>query len=461
MFSIIKEFKYLFLTELLLLSSFLVFNYPVIFVLLGLLLLFPAFYYSFEKPVFFLHLFLFSILAGSVGKISIGGKIPQVLFVDMIFPFFFAIFLLKVLFNSEENKSWNFISALLSFFVIWGLLSFIIAVDKLRTLYIWKSYLYGLFVFLFSYKFIKTPTDIKNTITALVLFGITLALIEIKIVVEMGGLATGLVGLFLRKNLLATSWGKSNYLATFYVLIIPITIGYYLVTKSVRKKIFIAVSILFMFTALILTLSRGGILALGIGIVFLLARILKPKTFLPILITIVLVAGILLINPLTYVLIERLSTVEQSFSYFTRVNFYKDVWQMFLDNPLTGVGIGNLGYHSKFIVATHSSAHNIVLGLLGETGIPGAIMFLTLLTYVVIKFYRIYTFEKSESSKILSWSFLSSIIGVYIHSMMEPNLEAFQFSIVFWCSVALFLRFNDLSPAEKKSVYASIEKRDA
>jgi len=204
-----------------------------------------------------------------------------------------------------------------------------------------------------------------------------------------------------------------------------------------------------MFSALILTLSRGGIVALGIALVFLLSRILRPKTFLPIFFTMILVGIILFLNPLTSVLIERLATVESSFSYMTRVNFYKDVWQMFLDNPVVGVGIGNLGYHSTFVIVAHSSAHNIILGLLGETGIPGALLFISLMFYIVFYFVRSFSTEKNHSTKILLWSFLSSLMGVYIHSMMEPNFEGFQFSILFWTALALFIKYTELDQSEK------------
>ena len=166
----------------------------------------------------------------------------------------------------------------------------------------------------------------------------------------------------------------------------------------------------------------------------------------------------MLLNPLTYVIIDRLSTVEKSFSYFTRINFYKDVWHMFLNNPVWGVGLGNLGYYAKFVIIEHSSAHNIVLGLLGETGIPGAIIYISMLIIVILRFSRAFALKENESSKLFLWSFLSSLVGVYIHSMMEPNFEATMFSIIFWCAVAVFLRFSELTSEEKLVVFFSLKK---
>ena len=130
--------------------------------------------------------------------------------------------------------------------MVWGIISFLVAKDTFRTFSIWRNYFYGLITYLFTYRYINSAINIRKTIIALIVFALLLGLIEIRILIELGGLSTGLVGLFLKKNLMATSWGKSNYLATFYVLIIPFTIGYYLSIESVKKKVLIAFALFFL-----------------------------------------------------------------------------------------------------------------------------------------------------------------------------------------------------------------------
>lgn len=287
MLSVLKDFKFLFLLELLLIIAFIASDYTAPLIIFGAIVFILSLKFLYEHPVYILYLLLFSILAGSIGEVKIGGKIPQILFVDIFFPFIFLVLILRTLFDSDRKKNWHLFSTLLLIFLVWGLLSFLVAVDKLRTLLIWKSYFYGLIFFLFTYRFTRSLSDIKTTIRMLILFGVVLSLIEFSIIIELGGLTRGIVGLFFKKNLLATSWGKSNYLATFYVLLIPLTIGYFLFVKSLNEKILVAISVIIMFSAIVFTLSRGGMLALAVAIVFLLARVLKPKTFLPILFTII------------------------------------------------------------------------------------------------------------------------------------------------------------------------------
>lgn len=63
------------------------------------------------------------------------------------------------------------------------------------------------------------------------------------------------------------------------------------------------------------------------------------------------------------------------------------------------------------------------------------------------KIYSIYllrilgrNMETNENNKVLLWAFFSAIVGVYIHSMMEPNFEGFQFSLVFWTTTGVLFR---------------------
>ena len=94
---------------------------------------------------------------------------------------------------------------------------------------------------------------------------------------------------------------------------------------------------------------------------------------------------VLLSNPLTLVLVDRISSLDTSSSFFSRVNYYADVWNAFLNHPITGVGFGNLSYYATFILAADASpsAHNIVLGMLGEIGIVGAIFYFLILGFLL------------------------------------------------------------------------------
>jgi O-antigen ligase len=459
--SLLNQAKYLLSLEVVLLVLFIIIEPLPFFLIISIILAIYLFYYSFEAPFFLLNLLIFSILLGSLGLFKVSGKSPPVLVLDLVFVLVFFILFFKSIFHFNEFERFSLFSLFWIPFLIWGSLSLVIAYDKFRALLIWRSYFAGFISFSFAFFVIQKRSHVSFLIVALIIWGLILAIIEFYILMQLGGLSSGIVGIFFKKNLLATTWGKSNYLATFFVLIIPIAIGYFLTQTSRKAKLFSGFSLLFMFSALIFTLSRGGILALMIALGFLLFGVVRPRTMIPILIAFIAIALIVVLNPLTSVIIERLSTVERSFSYMTRVNFYSDVWKMILNNPIVGVGLGNLGYHAQFKLVTHSSAHNIFLGLLGETGIIGAVLFFILFGKVVSKYIKDYITESNEHIKILRWAFISSLLGSFVHSLMEPNFEGYQFSIMFWLTVALYFKLNLLSKNIGATLKSKINPNDA
>ena len=252
------------------------------------------------------------------------------------------------------------------------------------------------------------------------------------------------MGLFLKKNLLTLGWGRSNYLAAFFVIIIPVTIGYLLYSKSKGIKIVMTGALVLMSFALTLTLSRGGVLALLITLVILFSKVLKTRTLIPFLAILLIIAIVLLSNPLTLVLVDRISSLDTSSSFYSRVNYYEDVWNAFLKHPVTGVGFGNLSFYATFILAADASpsAHNIVLGMLGEIGIFGAIFYFLILGTLLKVVYSDYRKETDQSLKILRWCFLSAVIGGFIHALLEPTLEGLHFSIMFWTIAGIYTKLH-------------------
>ncbi|MFA3784106.1 O-antigen ligase family protein [Melioribacteraceae bacterium 4301-Me] len=436
--------------ELILLSLLALEYYDYILVFVGLILAAVFIYISFNHLFFLLLAFLLSILAGSIGS----GK-SEVSFTNILFPILTVIFFIRLFLDFERRQKQDFvlIKVLFVAFLIWSLFTSLNAVNKSLSLLYWRNYFAGIIVFSFALFVLNDYRKVKTFMIFLTVWGIILALIELYVFSTLGGFPAAFVKVIFRKNLLATSWGKSNYLATFYVLIIPVTIGTFLTLGSKKLKLFLSGSMLFLLTGLILTLSRGGILSLVIAITILISKVLKPRTFIPLLLLITLLTTVFILNPFASILFTGISNVGSSLSYYSRLNFYEDVWKTFLNNPIVGVGFGNLGYHSKFeFTKSVASAHNIVLGMLGETGIVGAILFIFLLCYILFLVIKNYTKEKNERIKVLEWAFISGFIGVLIHSMMEPNFEGFQFAIVFWSTLAVFLRLSSFSDEYKSSL---------
>lgn len=442
-----------FVIELFLLYMAILGSSKVVIGIFAVLILLASFAVFFKKSIAFLYFLLFSIFMGSLGQVNVGVKIPELLIVEIALPVVTLFFFIKILFGWERGfrvpkPAWLFVP-----FLIWALFGFLVSSNGLRVLSVWQSYFAGMVMFVFSYNAISNKKQIQNLIVSFIVWGVVQSLIEFWVLFQLGGLQSGMVGLLLQKNLMITSYGRSNYLASFFVLLVPISTAYLLTSNDTKQRIFSSLAILLMMTGLILTLSRGAILALIIAMILFFSRTIKIKTFIPILFIIVVVAVILILNPLTNVLFERISSAEDSVSYFSRISYYKEVWGMFLKNPLTGVGMGSLGYHATFVEHELSPAHNIVLALLGEVGIVGAVFFLGLLFSVPVFFYSKYLKLRDERKKIMYWGFITAFIGCIIHGMVEPTLEGFTFSIVFWAAVGTLYRLSDFDSPEAINTY--------
>jgi len=282
----------LYLVEIitLLLVSLELYKISVLFV--GILVVIFLIYWFYNNPFALLPIYLLSILAGSFKFSGSNENAAGIPLTEFFFPILLLITLTKLFYTEKQEfkKEFFIIKSLYVCFLVWSFFTIAIAINKPLALGYWRNYFTGFVVFIFTFNFVNNSKQVKTFILTLIIWGIILAFNEFYILFSLGGIPAGLVKIFLSKNLLATSWGRSNYLAAFYVLIIPISLGYFFFVKSIFKKIVLVFALLVIFSAIMLTLSRGGILSLTIATIFLLSRVIKPKTFIPILLLFAVVA---------------------------------------------------------------------------------------------------------------------------------------------------------------------------
>jgi O-antigen ligase len=455
------KIKYLVLLELSLLTVFAQYGLIPVIGLLSIIVLFPLIFYTFKLPIIAVHILIFSILIDAIIPYKNVSKGPTLFIEEIFLGLFLTIFTIKFLLNLDNNLKIPLIILIWIPFFVWTLpIGLFVAVEKLRILVFWKNYFAGFFSLILVYYAIENKIHLKSLILGLIIWGFILALIEFNILMQLGGFSSGVVGLYFKKNLFSVSWGRSNYLAAFFVVIIPLTFGYLFYTKSLKLKLFFSAGLAFMFLAIILTLSRGGLIALVLALMLLFAGTLKARSLIPFISVLLIVVVIILLNPLTYVIAQGMSSLETAGSVYSRLNFYEDTWKAFLNYPLTGVGFGNLSYYATFILGkdVSTSAHNIILGMLGETGLIGGIFFFSILGVLIVKMFKNYRSEEDHSLKLLKWAFFSAILGGCLHSLIEPNFEGFQFSIIFWAIVGTFFNLNLLKTHQDTELKTCSEK---
>ncbi len=194
-----------------------------------------------------------------------------------------------------------------------------------------------------------------------------------------------------------------NFYAQILVVLIPIA-AERCVNESRRFwKVFAAITLLSVFGAFVLTYSRGGIVALGCAAVVIFFRIRPRLTHL---VAIAVVCTLALpLMPAGY--LDRMKTLttvvtstgrdqQQETSFKGRTSELLVGWQMFLDHPVFGVGLGNysdhyLQYARRIGLERRNeqrSAHSRYLEVLAETGIVGFLVHAALVATALAFVFR-------------------------------------------------------------------------
>ncbi len=138
-----------------------------------------------------------------------------------------------------------------------------------------------------------------------------------------------------------------NFWARLLILFTPMALSLLAISRSRRDRVLWGGCFLALLLGVYLTQSRGGFIALFVGLVVwaLLAggRYRKSLLYLPIaLIVLVPLTGIgSRLGTLSAIVSGSTTTADPS--VVTRKRFQLDAWNMFLDSPITGHGIGSYG----------------------------------------------------------------------------------------------------------------------
>jgi O-antigen ligase len=402
------------------------------------------------SPVYLLDLLLFAILAGPVQVIDVMGKAPTLFWADIVVLFLGArIFYVTIKHSrpvAAPRPIWWFILYLL----VCGL-TLAMAQDVLFSLATYKLRVFPLVVFLTAYSAFQSERDVRHLVVSITVFGVLLSL-QIWyywIAISKGGAApflSSLAGATLigTKDMAQTTFGRDNYLASILVIIIPF--GLYLwIQRGIRKKLAAIMAILAMISALCLTESRGGTLSLGIAIIVLMITGVTlfgmPVRYLALLAAF---AGILvgawaliwsnLPGEVTRGFTAHFATFRDDFDAgnygSNRSWLWRESYIHSLDHPILGIGLGNQRAEASQL-DMYSSAHNIYLEALLETGLLGFIPLAAFLFLVGRTWLRLARSANQDVKRIAVTGLLVYFV-VLINATEEPSFWNPQYAYVIW-----------------------------
>jgi O-antigen ligase len=198
--------------------------------------------------------------------------------------------------------------------------------------------------------------------------------------------------------------GDENDFALVMNMAIPFAYFMFLGTDSVKKKIYYLSACCIFISANVASLSRGGFI--GLVPVMLYCWYKTPKKVLSTVVIAILVGVLYLTAPATY-WDEVRSIKEENIEKGTgesRWYYWKLAWKMFLDNPVIGVGTGNVTWNIERYQPEEDleyrrglggmAAHSLYFTLIPELGLVGILLFSAMLYYSYKDTRKIFKKEK-------------------------------------------------------------------
>lgn len=219
-------------------------------------------------------------------------------------------------------------------------------------------------------------------------------------------------------------------------------------------RIAFTLGVIILFVAVFATFSRSVVIAMTAVLVGVAVHELRshPRSFW---LLGVLVALGLMLAPRYYWervgdLPNALRDTSQDWSVYTRLLALQTAWEMFLDHPLTGVGLGNFLGASAYRLFVRIVVHNTYLEILVGTGILGLSLFLTLLgsglRHAVSGARRRWTAHPAWM-RSLSYYVMLSALSI----SLSAAFATMPFRYPLWIPVAAGLVIGNLLRAEKRA----------
>ncbi len=205
-----------------------------------------------------------------------------------------------------------------------------------------------------------------------------------------------------------TVFSDENDLALAMNILLPLTIFLALGEKNKLKKIFYSVLSVIFLTSIVVSGSRGGIVGL-VAVLFFIWLKLPFNKLKSAFIVLMVIIGLGLFAPKGFwgeasQILE--GTQESTGTGAARLFFWKVAFNMYLDNPILGVGVNNFGvwlpeYTETKVAVTDERisgvsrawgrvCHSLYFTLLSELGSVGAVLF----TIILYRFFKELRFDK-------------------------------------------------------------------
>ncbi len=151
--------------------------------------------------------------------------------------------------------------------------------------------------------------------------------------------------------------------------------------------------------------------------------------------------------------IQSITNISSDASNLERINRWQAAIRLYTERPIVGWGPGTYQFvyspfqssQEKTIISTNlgdkGNAHSEYLGPLAEMGIPGLLIIIILITYIVIVGLRVYK-TGDKKIKFLSLMVLLGLITYFTHGFLNNFLDTDKLSVPVWGFTAILVALD-------------------
>jgi len=248
------------------------------------------------------------------------------------------------------------------------------------------------------------------------------------------------------------AFGEGNQYAAYIALFIPICVNQLLYRKNVAYRILMPLTLISGIYCILLTGSRGGLLALLVGLASLVILNAR-KVSLPLIIKTVggfLATAILLGAAFHYLpdtskvvleknIVGRAKTQNLEEYSSSRLYYWRKGMKLFSQNPLLGTGWGT------FTRLVGANSHNDYILVLTTLGLPGFCLFIWI-------YYRLFQSAKEFRNKYSpnQWYYNGYLAGLFSFAFSMFFVNIFAPNYFFFIFSALILKLGYLEGLDLK-----------